>query len=111
MLKQKPFLIIVTVLLIAISIFSACKKDNNNNSENLITGPNINAYALTNDNKLLLFNAQNPNMITSQVAITGLQSGEIILGIDFRPATGQLYGLGNSSRIYVIDHKTGVASN
>jgi hypothetical protein len=35
--------------------------------------------------------------------ITGLQPNERILGIDFRPATGELYGLGSSSRLYVID--------
>jgi hypothetical protein len=43
------------------------------------------------------------------VAITGLQSGETILAIDFRPATGQLYGIGSSSRLYVINQNTGAA--
>lgn len=42
--------------------------------------------------------------------ITGLQSNEQILGIDFRPATGQLYGLGSSSRLYLLDTATAVAT-
>ncbi len=42
--------------------------------------------------------------------ITGLQNNEQILGIDFRPATGQLYGLGSSSRLYLIDTDTAVAT-
>lgn len=46
----------------------------------------------------------------NSATITGLQSGETILGIDFRPATGQLYGLGSNSRLYVINAETGVAS-
>ena len=42
--------------------------------------------------------------------ITGLQRNERILGIDFRPATGQLYGLGSSSRLYLIDKNTAAAT-
>ena len=36
--------------------------------------------------------------------------GETIIGIDFRPATGQLYGIGSTSRLYIIDTVTGVAT-
>jgi hypothetical protein len=43
------------------------------------------------------------------LAITGLETDERILGIDIRPATGQLYVLGNSPRLYVVDPATGVA--
>jgi hypothetical protein len=42
--------------------------------------------------------------------ITGLAMGETILGIDFRPLTGQLYALGSNSRLYVINTSTGVAT-
>jgi len=44
------------------------------------------------------------------LAITGLQAGENILGIDFRPATGQLFALGSSSRLYTINLATGAAT-
>ena len=43
-------------------------------------------------------------------AITGLQGGEIILGIDFRPLTKQLYALGSTSRLYTLDTRTAVAT-
>jgi hypothetical protein len=44
--------------------------------------------------------------------ITGLQPGENVLAIDFRPAApqGRLYGLGSTSRVYLIDPSTGIAS-
>jgi hypothetical protein len=42
--------------------------------------------------------------------VTGLQPEEEILGIDFRPATGGLYGLGSTSRLYLIDPGTAVAT-
>ncbi|MEJ7701366.1 MAG: DUF4394 domain-containing protein [Pyrinomonadaceae bacterium] len=53
---------------------------------------------------------QSPNNVVNVAAITGLAAGENILGIDFRPATGQLYALGSSSRIYIINPRTGVAT-
>ncbi|UKT65623.1 DUF4394 domain-containing protein [Pedobacter mucosus] len=92
------------------SIFlSSCKKDRNSEQEMLVNGPDINFYALTSDNKLLSINAKNPSSVTAQVTISGLQTGENILGIDFRPSTGQLYGIGSSSRLYVLDQRTGAA--
>ena len=42
--------------------------------------------------------------------ITGLQSGESILGIDMRPATGQLYALGSTSRLYTINTANGAVT-
>ena len=92
---------------LVLTLVFSCKKDKNN--DGVTQGPNLNFYALTADSKLLAINANNPNVINSQVNITGLQSGEVLLAIDFRPATGQLYGVGSSSRIYVIDYKTGAA--
>jgi hypothetical protein len=67
------------------------------------------AYAVSSSNSLLIFN---PEMPGSNVAkpITGLQSGETILGIDFRPATGQLYALGSTSRLYTLNTSSGAAS-
>jgi len=44
------------------------------------------------------------------VAITGLQSGEAILALDCRPATGQLLGLGSANRLYAIDPATAAAT-
>ena len=49
--------------------------------------------ALSSDNRLLFFDHATPGTITRTATITGLQSGETIFGIDFRPATGQLYAL------------------
>lgn len=48
-------------------------------------------------------------VVLKSVTITGIQAGEKILAIDFRPATGDMYGLGSTSRIYIINPETGVA--
>ena len=70
----------------------------------------ITYYALEDGLKLHKFNTNNPEKILKVINFTGLQSGEKILAIDFRPATGQLYGLSSDSRIYVINLKSGAVN-
>jgi hypothetical protein len=67
------------------------------------------AYGLTMANEIIVFDTAAPATTIATVPITGLQAGEAILAIDVRPATGQLYGLGSTSRLYVINPATGVA--
>jgi Domain of unknown function (DUF4394) len=72
--------------------------------------PSATVFAVTTDNRLIQFSTTNPGSLSADVAISGLQEGESIIDIDLRPATGQLFGLGSSSRLYVINTSTGVAS-
>ena len=66
--------------------------------------------ALTSGNRLLFFDSATPGTIASTIGISGLQGGENVLGIDFRPANGQLYGLGSAGHIYTINTTTGAAT-
>jgi trimeric autotransporter adhesin len=78
----------------------------------IIPGPAIEGtiFAVTASNNLISFNQASPSAIISAVAITGLQSGEVVQGIDFRPRTGQLFALGSTSRVYTINPMTGAAT-
>src|SRR5262249_46364265 len=67
-------------------------------------------FAVTRANELLRFNSATPGTIASSTPITGLQGGEKIRGIVVRPATGQLYALGSTSRLYTINPVTGAAT-
>ncbi len=67
-------------------------------------------YGVTQDNTLIRFNPQAPGTILSGVAIQGMQTNEVVRGIDFRPATGELYAMGSFSRLYTINVSTGVAT-
>lgn len=60
-------------------------------------------------NTLIGFDSANPGTVTSTLTITGL-GGQLIRGIDTRPATGQLYALGQSGTLFTIDTGTGVAT-
>ena len=63
------------------------------------------AYALTTSDKLLCFDRDDPsNSNHSQSAsITGLPTGESLVGIDFRTSDLQLYGVSDQSNVYRID--------
>jgi hypothetical protein len=64
---------------------------------------------VTDDNQLVLFRSDSPGNLQYAVPLSGLPAGERIVGIDERPATGELYGLGASSRLYRIDPSSGDA--
>jgi hypothetical protein len=68
------------------------------------------AWTVDSRSLLMSFDTSLPGFIRSLRLIQGLQPGEGILAIDFRPANKKLYGLGSSSRVYVIDTETGFAS-
>lgn len=65
---------------------------------------------LTSGNRLLTIDSATPGTVTKTVLVTGLGTGESLLGIDARPSTGALFGLGSTSRLYAINTGTGVAT-
>ena len=66
-------------------------------------------YATDARGNLLRFDSRFPGVLTDTVRITGLGPGASLVGIDFRPSTGDLVGVGSDSRVYVINVETGVA--
>jgi Domain of unknown function (DUF4394) len=72
-------------------------------------GPDRVLYATTDQNQLISFDARNPERLRNIRAITGLPSGVTLAGIDFRPATGDLYGVGSDSVVYRVNPRTGIA--
>jgi hypothetical protein len=68
------------------------------------------AFALTADQRLLRFSLRAPLAARTVGPVTGLSGDARILGIDFRPANGVLYGIGDLGGIYTLDPKTGEAT-
>lgn len=67
-------------------------------------------YGITQTNRLISFDSSTPGTIATGVGISGLAQNEQILGIDFRPATGELYALGGFSNLYTLSVATGAAT-
>mgnify|MGYP001065747572 CR=1 FL=1 len=65
------------------------------------------------NNTLVRFQASAPGTILATVPMVGLAAGEIVVGIDVRPATGQLYAVADgpvTDRLYTVEPFTGVAT-
>lgn len=71
------------------------------------------AYGVDETNMLQIFDPTKAQTMVSR-AITGLASGEMIHGIDFRPANGQLYAFAvnatGAAKLYTLNPSSGAAS-
>jgi len=93
-------------------IFTNCTSDDDGGSTTNppVDKPDLQFYGLTSSNSLVKYNANNTASVMSTTPVTGLQAGENLLAIDFRPGTGQLYGLGSSNQLYIINTNSGTAT-
>lgn len=63
--------------------------------------------AITASHELITFHAGQPDRILERRPVTGLPTGERLVGIDFRVARGVLYALSQAGRLYTLDIPTG----
>lgn len=73
-------------------------------------GGALDVIGLTSDQRLVCFEANDPAGAATIGAVTGLTGDTALVGMDFRPATGVLYGVGNAGGIYTLDTATAVAT-
>ncbi len=77
------------------------------------TGPVIRGravYTVDDQNNMTVSGSESPSQPARQTTVSGLAAGEALIGIDFNAMDGQLYGVTNASRIYVIDSISGQAT-
>ena len=97
----------LTACLVALTLVASCGGDSNEPNP---PSPGQTIYAVDLGNNFALFHSASPGTVDRNLAITGLLAGDRIVGIDFRPADGKLYGVGTDSRVYTVDTVTAVAS-
>ena len=78
-----------------------------------VTGEMI--WGITMNGNLVSFDTDQPGQIRSTKAVTGVTSGQNLMGMDYRPSTGVLYAMGYNSatgaaQLYTLDVNTGVAT-
>jgi Ca2+-binding RTX toxin-like protein len=64
-------------------------------------------FGVTDQNTLVSFDPNRLDVVRSQT-VTGIDGN--LLGIDVRPADGQLYGITDTNKIYQINDRTGAAT-
>ncbi|MBA3452719.1 MAG: DUF4394 domain-containing protein, partial [Deltaproteobacteria bacterium] len=84
------------------------------------TTPQTNVFGVTTENKLVRINLADPQMVTvvsdpmampPTDLITGLAAGEQLLGIDVRPGSNIIYGLGSLGALYTVNASTASANS
>lgn len=73
-------------------------------------GGDLDVVAVTADGRLIEFESDDPDDADTIGRIKGLVGDTAILGIDYRPATGELIGLGNAGRVYAISDRNATAT-
>ncbi len=76
----------------------------------LLNQPAAPTVFVLSGNNLSRINPAAPNTLLSTNPITGLNAGENVLGIDFRPANGLLYALTSSARLLTVNPDTGAGT-
>lgn len=104
---RKTFIASACVLLTAGLVACGGSNDDDDTPAPVAVGDTI---ALTASGSLISFNRATPGTLVGQVTVSGLASGESLVGIDIRPADGLLYGISNQGRIHTVDASTGVAT-
>lgn len=66
-------------------------------------------YALNRKDQLLRFDGDRPENIQRRITVKGLGRGTLV-GVDYRPANGRLYGLGKGGSVYRISTADGQAT-
>lgn len=72
-------------------------------------------YGLTNTGGLFSFDSATPGTVSAVTAITGVTTGQTLVGMDFRPATGELYAMSyvgstGAAQLYTVNLTTGAAT-
>ena len=99
----RPF----ALAIVAAAALSACGGGDGNTTVQPIAtlGDTV---AVTASGLAVSFNRTAPGTLTSSVALSGLASGESLVGIDVRPADRTVYAVSTLGRIYTLDAATGV---
>lgn len=100
---------LASVLALSTVAADANQSDRRGNDRGKGRGPSQVLYGTTSSNQLVKFNAKDPRDIRSARVITGLPQGVTLRGIDFRPLTGDLYGVGTDNVVYRVNPQTAIA--
>jgi hypothetical protein len=100
---------VAAVLALAGAAGAQASRDRDDDRGNQRSDSSRMLYATTDQNLLVQFNERSPERLKDIQVISGLPGGVTLSGIDFRPATGDLYGVGSDNVVYRVNPQTGIA--
>ena len=110
-----------SIALLTFLFIAGCTTDENVTPSNLPIdergpiGPagsaNVLLYGLSDRNELVKLMSGPPVTELERIPITGLRDGDVLLAIDIRPSTRQIYGLSSTGLLYIINPNIGAGGN
>ncbi|WP_424950676.1 DUF4394 domain-containing protein [Deinococcus sp.] len=79
-------------------------------SQTVVPPSGMLAYGLDTSGKLVTFGLGNASSSATSKAITGLNSGDTLVDLDFNPYNGSLYAFAANGQVYTVDTGTGAAT-
>jgi hypothetical protein len=108
--KLRNLLLVTGITAVSAAGFIGCNDDDKMMAPQPPQSIGRSVFAIDANNNLIRFGAQSPSVVTRRAAVSGLQSGETVVGLDFRPVDKKLYALGSTSRVYTLDTLTAAAT-
>ena len=71
-----------------------------------MTAEVLRVFGLTQDGRLVSFRSDDPRRMDVRGTISGFDTDTELVGIDVRPATGRIYGLGDLGGVYTINRRS-----
>ena len=91
---------------------AACDGSSNPNDGGVVDPPaaTVTVFGVRGDAELIRFSPTAPGTVTSIAAISGLGAGERVVGLDFRPASGELFATTSLGNLLIVDPTTAIAT-
>ncbi|HIQ33895.1 hypothetical protein AYK86_13280 [Acinetobacter venetianus] len=105
---NKQLATLTVTALTSLALFG-CNSDSNNDTESSSSNTG-DTLILTSNGMISSVDRMMPNKIVSNMKVKGLQSGDELVGIDYRPKNSMLYAVGLLGNIYTLNPSTGVAT-
>ena len=67
-------------------------------------------FGLTTQNSIVVIDSDNSSVAVDGGFVSGLDGGEFLLDIDYRPGTGDVYAISSADNVYIIDQNDFSAS-
>lgn len=97
---------------LSVLALSACSSNTDTDDGGGIDPPagTATVFGIRSDAELVRFSPDAPGTVTSVGTITGLGAGESVVGLDFRPADGDLFAVTSAGNLLIVDPATAIAT-
>ncbi len=107
---SRPKVGILGASILTLAALAACSSDNSRSPLVPVDFDGQGVFGIRGSAELIRFSVEAPETVESLGTVSSLGTGESIVGLDFRPADGNLHALTSAGRSLLIDPETAMAT-